>query len=213
MRWFFLIKKLSEKIEKIILGKLKKCIYYKHFRGPGKLLADKNCILIFDKDSIIEINKILNLNNNSVISNKRSSLIRLDKNAKFVIESTASIFYDADIVVFDNGKLVIGNSFINSNCKIRCHDEIKIGNGCAISHDFTVMDSDAHYIFGDKHTKPVVIEDNVWIGTRVTILSGVTVGEGAIIAAGSVVKENVPKKTLVAGVPAKVIKRNVEWSK
>lgn len=208
-----MLKKLYEKIEKIVLGKIKQCIHYKHFSGKGKLLADRNCILIFDKGAVIEIRKILNLNNNSIVSNKRSSIIRLDKNAKLIIKSAASIFYDADIVVFENGKLIIGNSFINSNCKIRCHDKILIGNGCAISHDFTVMDSDAHYLFGEKNTKVVEIEDNVWIGTRVTILSGVTVGEGSVIAAGSVVKDNVPKYSLVAGVPAKVIKRNVEWSK
>ena len=75
------------------------------------------------------------------------------------------------------------------------------------------MDSDAHYLFGDNHTKPVIIGDNVWIGTRVTILSGVKVGNGAVIAAGSLVKDNVPDNAMVAGVPAKIIQNNIEWSK
>ena len=52
-----------------------------------------------------------------------------------------------------------------------------------------------------------MIHDNVWIGTRATILKGVTIGEGAIVAAGAVTK-NVPPHTLVGGVPAKIIKEN-----
>ena len=60
-------------------------------------------------------------------------------------------------------------------------------------------------------TQPVFIGNHVWIGTNVTILKGVTIGDGAIIAAGSVVTKSVPSKCLAAGVPAKVIKENVEW--
>ncbi|MHC5184451.1 MAG: acyltransferase [Planctomycetota bacterium] len=53
---------------------------------------------------------------------------------------------------------------------------------------------------------PVVIEDDVWVGARVTILKGVNVGRGAIIAAGSLVSKNVPPYTIVAGVPARLVK-------
>ena len=204
---------MLEKIEKILVGSIKKCIYHKHFRGNGNLLADRNCILILRKGSTIEIGKILHLNKNCIVHNKRSSTLRLDMSAKMLIKDTASIFYDADIIIFDNAELIIGNSFINSGCKIRCHKKIVIGDGCAISHDFTVMDSDAHYLFGDNHTKPVIIGDNVWIGTRVTILSGVKVGNGAVIAAGSLVKDNVPDNAMVAGVPAKIIQNNINMSR
>ena len=66
---------------------------------------------------------------------------------------------------------------------------------------------------GKEHlsTQPIIIGNNVWIGTNVTILKGVTIGDGAIIAAGSVVTKNIPAHTLATGIPAKVIKENVEW--
>ena len=57
-------------------------------------------------------------------------------------------------------------------------------------------------LIGDK----VVIKDNVWIGAGAVILPGVTINEGAVIGAGAIVKEDVASKTVVAGVPAKVIK-------
>ena len=199
--------------EKLILGALKKLFYKSHFDGSGKLYADHNSIFILDKGSKIEIDKLFHVNKNNIVSNKRSSLIRLDKEALLHIKGVASIFYDADIIVFEKAKLTIGNSFINSNCKIRCHKRITIGDGCAISHDFSVMDSDAHALFGDKNEKEVIIGDNVWIGTRVTVLSGVSIGNGAVIAAGSLVNEDVPEKCLVAGVPARVIREDVEWSR
>ena len=120
--------------------------------------------------------------------------------------------YGADIILFKGAHLVLGNgSFINSDCKIRCHEEIVIGEGCAISHDFTVMDSDAHEIDGIRNPRSVTIGNHVWIGTRVTILKGVTVGDGAVIAAGAVVTKDVPAGSLVGGIPANVIKEKVEW--
>lgn len=75
------------------------------------------------------------------------------------------------------------------------------------------MDSDAHEGLwaGYEKTKPIKIGNHVWIGTRVTILKGVTVGDNAIIAAGAVVTHDVPANSIVAGVPAKVINSNVNW--
>lgn len=107
----------------------------------------------------------------------------------------------------------LGSGFFNSNIKIRCHEKIEIGENVAISHDVTIMDSDAHEGLweGYEKTKPIKIGNHVWIGTRVTILKGVTIGDNAIIAAGSVVTKDVPNNTVVAGVPAKVIKININW--
>lgn len=193
-------------------GSIIKLIHKKHFCGNGKLSSDRNCRFILDKNSQIHIQSKLNLSGNSMCLNGRSSIIRIDQNGKIKITDETSIFYGADIIVFKNARLQIGKSFINSDCKIRCHLSITIGDGCAISHDLTIMDSDAHYLNGDNHTAPVVIGNHVWIGSKVIILSGVTIGEGAVIAAGAVVTKDIPPHALAVGVPARVIEKQVTWS-
>lgn len=185
--------------------------FMKQIHGNGFLIYGKEDYLKLANDAIINLSGTLCLNANRMGKNGRSSILRMDNKA--VIDCCGfSFMYGADIVLFANSHLVLGRgSFINSDCKIRCHNQIFIGEECAISHDFTVMDSDAHIIEGKSNTKPVHIGDHVWIGTRVTVLKGVTVGDGAVIAAGSVVVKDVPSYSLVAGVPAKVIKENIKW--
>ncbi len=178
----------------------------------GKLYIKGKTYFRFGKGAKIKSNDILVLGDDSIKYKVRPSLIRIDDNATLINDSS-SIYYGADIILFKGSTLKIGNSFINSNCKIRCHQSITIGDDCAISHDFTVMDSNAHSLNSDKKTLPVEIKNHVWIGTRVTILSGVTVGEGAVIAAGSVVTKDVPPYTVVGGNPAKVLKENIEWKR
>ena len=195
----------------IRLKKILNKIFNSKIHGTGFLLYDKEDYLKLSEGARVQLNGNLCLNANRFGKNGRSSILRIDPNA--LLESDGfSFMYGADIILFENSKLKLGkDSFINSDCKIRCHKEITIGEGCAISHDFTIMDSDAHELNGSRNTKPIHIGNHVWIGTRVTILNGVTVGDGAVIAAGALVTTNVPAGTLVGGVPAKVIKEHVEW--
>lgn len=177
-----------------------------------KIIKRKKDLVLKENTAEIICNGQLFLSENPFVDNGRNSILRLDKNAKLICNGFR-FMYGADIIIFENGELVLGKgSYINSDCKIRCHKKITIGEGCAISHDFTIMDSNVHFINGIKKTEPVEIGNNVWIGTRVTILPGVRVGDGAVIAAGSIVTHNVPSHALVGGVPAKVIKDNIVWT-
>lgn len=114
----------------------------------------------------------------------------------------------------DYGKNIsIGkNVFINSGCKFQDWGGIFIGNNVLIGHNVvlaTVNHDLAPSKRGNMTLKPIKIEDDVWIGSNSTILQGVNIGKGAIIAAGSVVTKDVEAYTIVGGVPAKFIK-NIE---
>ena len=190
-----------------------KCRHFKKIiSGQGKLQNINETFFNISKKSEIILNANLSLHHDIIKKDGRSSILRMDEGSKLIVNGNFSFFYGADIILFNNAKLILDNSYINSNCKIRCHEEITIGKNCAISHDFTVMDSDSHALNGKVRKGPVHIGNHVWIGTRVTILCGVTIGDNAVIAAGSVVTHDVPAGSIVGGCPAKIIKEEVNWT-
>lgn len=107
------------------------------------------------------------------------------------------------------GSIEIGNNNFINGIFISASSRVKIGNNCKFGPITMIMDSDFHDIKDhskEGQTSEVIIEDNVWIGARATILKGVTIGEGSIVAVGSVVTKNVPPNSVVAGVPAVIVK-------
>lgn len=112
------------------------------------------------------------------------------------------------------GKLTIGRRiFINHYAVIDCHYEMTLGNDVLIGphayigdfdHDFST--SDASNIGGPTCYASVHIGNHVWIGANAVVLKGVTIGDGAVVAAGAVVTDDVPARAIVGGVPARVLK-------
>lgn len=112
----------------------------------------------------------------------------------------------------DCGKnITVGNNvFINACCCFQDQGGISIGDGTLIGHG--VVLATINHGFppeerGDNYPTPIAIGRNVWIGSHATILPGVTIGDGAIVAAGAVVNRDVPPNVIVGGVPAKLIKK------
>ena len=111
----------------------------------------------------------------------------------------------------DFGKnIAIGeNVFINACCHFQDHGGVVIGDGSQIGHN-VVFATLNHGLSPEdrKHTypAPIVLGKNVWVGSNSTILQGVTIGDNAVVAAGSVVTKDVAANTVVGGVPAKAIK-------
>lgn len=99
--------------------------------------------------------------------------------------------------------------FINMGCKFQDQGGIFIGDGALIGHNVVLATLNHARSPKDRGTMipaPIHIGNRVWIGSNATILPGVTIGDGAIVAAGAVVTRDVPENTVVAGVPAKVIR-------
>jgi acetyltransferase-like isoleucine patch superfamily enzyme len=132
-----------------------------------------------------------------------------------------------------NAKIFIGEkTYISSNAQIIASSKVSIGKQVLIARDVIIQDSNSHSIYaldrevdidftlarfrgearsdkdwGCVESKEINIGDNVWIGMRSMIFKGVTVGEGAVVAAGSVVTKDVPSYVIVGGNPAKILKR------
>ncbi|NCI49091.1 acyltransferase [Sediminibacterium roseum] len=130
------------------------------------------------------------------------------------------------LVLTHSGKISVGDcSYVADNTKIWSGNSISIGDRVFISFGVNIHDYDAHSIsaknrheqfkdifitgrllpLGDIKSKPIVIEDDAWVGFNASILKGVTIGRGAIVAAGAVVTHDVEPFTIVAGNPARTV--------
>ena len=116
-----------------------------------------------------------------------------------------------ELMTLPTGCLEVGDDvFINFGSSIVSSTHISIGSHVLIGTHVMIMDCDFHRVEDkrwDTNGKPVVIEDRAWIANRATILKGVRIGHDAVVAAGAVVTKNVPPRSVVAGVPAKVVRR------
>lgn len=186
------------KLKKIFLKILNSIVYLKFKKTQGFSIA-----------SSAKVNFI------GVRMNKRNSL---SIGKKTMVEG--DIVFDKDDCIVRIGE----NTFIGRS-QIICAERIEIGAKVLIAWGCTIVDHNSHSLsavqrakdvadwyvnrkdWSDVTKKPVKIKDNVWIGFNSIILKGVTVGEGAIIGAGSVVTKDVEPYTVVAGNPAKFIKR------
>jgi len=106
-----------------------------------------------------------------------------------------------------DGSAIGDYSRINRDCCLDARGPLRIGDNVSISPEVTILT--AFHRMDDPEfrveTRPVVIEDHVWIGSRATILSGVRLGRGCVVAAGAVVSRDVAPLEIVGGVPAKPI--------
>jgi acetyltransferase-like isoleucine patch superfamily enzyme len=139
--------------------------------------------------------------------------LNLGKNSKLIIEGRVIAGPGVRLEVEEQAVLELEDVYINSNTRIECCKHVKIGKGTIIGWDVVILDSDLHRIVRKdfEMNKPILIGSHVWIGNRAMILKGVTIGSGSIVACGAIVTRNVPENTLVGGVPAKVIKRDIHW--
>ncbi len=128
------------------------------------------------------------------------------------------------------GKIKIGNySLLGEKSFVGSVNSVTIGDYASIAPYVTIMDNNNHPVQPDDRkiyqyapsgselrsykysvSKPIIIEDNVWIGTNARINKGVTVGENSIVAANSVVTKDVPKNSIAAGNPARIVKTDID---
>ena len=117
-----------------------------------------------------------------------------------------------ELVTLPGGTLEIGErTLVNYGGSIAAAELVRIGARCLIGTHAIIMDNDFHRIEPERRleappSRPIVIEDNVWLGARVIVLGGVTIGRDSCIGAGSLVATDIPPRSLAVGVPARVIR-------
>lgn len=157
-------------------------LFYRIFFDECGLIQVTGKIYIIKKNARIKIGKIL-----------------VYKHVKFDIEGL-----NPD----KPATLKIGDfTVLGDRVEIHVAEKVIIGMRCLISWDCVIMDRNYHGIDGPEVIKPVIIEDNVWIGCRAIVLPGVRIGSYSVVGAGSVVTKDVPPNTLVAGNPARIVRK------
>lgn len=152
-----------------------------------------------------QVGERVRLRGRPILSNQGRMLI----GSRVQLVSTAATL---ELFTFEGGTLEIGDrTLVNYGTSIAAAESVRIGARCLIGTHAIIMDNDFHRIEPERRlewpeSKPIVIEDNVWIGARVIVLGGVTIGEGSCIGAGSVVAQDIPPRSLAVGVPARVVR-------
>lgn len=176
------------------------------FNSSIKLYGSGNTVMI--EDGVILKNVRIK------ISGKNNTLI-INENVKF---------YDKSIIIIENENNILeigrGADFQGCSFVLREYDtKVTIGENCMFSSNIFIRNGDSHTIYGAygakiNYAKDVKIEDKVWVGYGATILKGSVIGENSIIGTQSVVAGlKVPKGSIVAGNPAKILKTGIYWGR
>lgn len=187
-------------------------------RGLRNFLINGNTVLEFRENAEITNNGTLRIgldSKNYPSPDKKPCALQMLKNSRLIINGFVTFNCGVTTRIAERATLEIGdNVAINTNSKVFCNERITIESDVLIGWEAQVLDSDGHFIEGTGlRTAPITIGKKVWVGNRVTILKGVNIGEGSVLAAGSIITKDVPAFSLVAGVPGRVIKTNIKWKR
>ncbi len=138
--------------------------------------------------------------------------IHLGKFAQIICSSDNNVRFTTWPSKKHHAEIIIGDyCLISPGTRISAAQSIRIGDNCMLAANVYISDSDWHGTYNRirpfRCTKPIILENNVWLGERVIVNKGVTIGENSVIGAGSVVTKNIPANVVAAGNPARVIKQ------
>lgn len=208
------IKRVKKIFQLLLKVSVIKTVYFS-LRFKGLILMSRHAKLVVERGAKISLPKggmlSVGLEYNSPVAN---TVIFLEEYSELRLRGHVALKRGVNVSLAKNAKLHIGeNTFINEGSKIFIYKECIIGNSCAVSFDVIITDSDVHRFNGNNSTLKVVIEDNVWIGFRSSVIKGAHIKSGSVIACHSVVKGTVEQDSLAAGNPVKSVKSPIKWER
>ena len=179
----------------------------------GHILNEKGTIIQIEKGSLLTLASKLKTGVRQVKKSRKETRILLQENSEMVVDGIFAMCAGSYIRIVSGGKLILHGGGINENTQITVGSTVEIGQDFTCGRDVVIRSYDGHTIDEKNYqiSKPIKIGKHVWVGQGATILKGVEIGDNAIIASGALVTKDVPPKCIVAGVPAKIIRENVEW--
>ena len=186
----------------------------------GYIWPSRTAVIQIEKGAELWLNAPFRIGTPRLRNSKLETRLLIEKGGKIVVDGNTGFGYGSDVEVFKNKVLHFhGGGYkdltgANINLTLICGDGIEMGYGVKIGRNVTIRDNNGgHYLNlqGYKASKPVKIGNHVWLCESCTIMQGVKIGDGAVIGAHAVVTSNVPANALVAGNPAKIIQRDINW--
>lgn len=189
LRGYLLKWRVKKAMGIVFLGKRSKIVFkHKIFLGRSVILGNNIIINALSKKGVIIGNNVTILDNT-------------------IIECTGVIRNIGEGLIIGNSVGISQNCFIQVRGMVEIEDNVIFGPGVYVfSENHNTENTDVNIVEQGETRKGVLIKKGVWVGSKATILDGVTIGEHSIVAAGSVVNKDVPPYSVVAGIPAKVIK-------
>lgn len=193
------------------------------FKGNKLIFPKPYTVFDIHPSAKINVDRGIVFGNNPVRGMKMPTCLKMTANTTLNLtegridryeDSPYNLRYGAYIEVVNGGTLTISKGAANVGLTIMCAKEVTIGSGVRIGRNVSIRDWNGGHVIvtpAYRNHAPVHIEDHVWLCTGCTIMPGVTVGEGSVVAANATVTKDVPPHSLVGGSPAKVIRHNIEW--
>lgn len=178
-------------------------------RDKGKyIMPYRHAVIDIGKSASVELHANITIAPIEVKGSKRESILFVRPGGKLIVNGPVTIQTGGTLQVQNDASIEIGKAYINHGATIIAGNHMKIGNELLCSRNVTIFDSDFHKIVdadGNQLNTPRDIEigDHVWIGVNATLLRGAKIGDGAVIAAGSVVGGKIKPGTMASGNPAR----------